>query len=203
MNKIFKSTIIIFSITILSCKKKQTQIIYNDIFNNLIENAMVDYRNLEIPSPNDTSNKKALDSLISLTLKKNNLYHSEQLILAVKDSLFSITDINKTLRSFKDININPSIYKDFKSERIEKIKVEVLPIDSKRFIVISHTDQTEFVQNELLINVTLSKIYTHENIGFFSVSFSRGSLNAYGVNVLIRKNKENWEILKIVDSWES
>ena len=96
-------------------------------------------------------------------------------------------------------------YTNLQKELIENRILCFIPKNKRgfRFIVISHTDQTEFVQNELLINVTLSKIYTHENIGFFSVSFSRGSLNAYGVNVLIRKNKENWEILKIVDSWES
>lgn len=193
---------IILFITTLSCTKNKSQSIYNDVFVNLIEKVVIDYRNLEVPSPNDSLNKKALDSLVSLTLKKNSSYHSEPLIIAINDSLFEITDIN-TLRSFKDININQSTFKDFESAKIEIIKIEDLPIDSKRFIVISQTEKTEFVKNELLIKVSLSKIYIYENIGFFSASFSRGTLNAYSVNILIKRHKEKWEILEIVDLWES
>lgn len=201
MNKVIKFITVLALITTLSCERTKTQAIYNDIFNELIESATVDYRNLEIPSPNDALNRKALDSLISLTLNKKKSIYSDRLIIAINDSLFSINNIDKTLKSFSFINL-PNI-NTFKSEKKKIIRVEDLPFDSNRFIIISQNDKIEYVENDLLIKVSLSKIYLNGNIGFLSASFSMGSLNAYGVNILIQKKRENWEIVEIVDSWES
>ena len=221
MNKII-SNILLISIHVLffGCNIKHDirleQNIYNNLFGELIESTITDYRKLIVPSLSDFKDVKSIDNLNKL-IEVNKRKKVSPLIIYVNDTIEGLTEIDHIYSKIK-LQLSNQDYQSIISNSDNQLK-ESSTIKLQNLIV--NTSKYELKHDSIKLNDTkslkntekerisgtyhLSRIHFNEEktLGFLTLGLVYGRLNAIGVIVIIKKEDNAWVIKKIIEDWVS
>ena len=195
---------------------KLEQSIYNNIFDELIDSTIIDYRKISAPSPSDFESIRRMENL-NKRIVDNKQKQVSTLFIYVNDTIKKITEVNrihkkiKTQLSNQDYQAvtNNSLNQTKESSTIKlqnlivntskyELKHYSIKIEDKKLLKGSEKDRISGTYH-------LSRIHFNKEktLGFLTLGVVHGRLNAVGVIVIIKKEGEKWRIKKIIEDWNS
>lgn len=211
MNNLLRPSkfLLLFFILIFNCNNKTDEdlekTIYYSLFNDIVDLTITDYRILVVPSITDFENKKLLQKRKNEKLDSIN----EPLKLVLIDSIGVISDLDSFFNKIK-CQMSNSDYESIinneenKNKKDFKISIDSININKSKYELVRHDINKPNFDNSIG-SFSLSRVYfnQHKDLGVFSLSIVYGKLNALGVLILIKKENDKWQILKIIENWTS
>lgn len=182
--------------------------VFSSQINSLIDATLVDTSNLLIPSPNDFK-----DSISKRNFKERSKISSNKesmpLKVILKDSIYPLNDLVDLSSKVKQMNSKDDysfvLKNDCESLQPYTINIAGFKIDKSKYNLIRYSEYNEKEGSNNPAIYSLSRICFNEknNLGVFKVSIIYSGLNAYGVIVFIKKEKDEWIIDQIIEDWVS
>lgn len=197
-----------------NCKSNSTTLeknIFHEIFDELVDLTITDYRKLVVPSPDDFENNESKRKLNERAETKRNEV-LDPLIVFINDTIkvpnFQKEQLNKIKPHLEEKDFVSILEKIKKNNEKLTFEYKLFEVDTSKYKLLSFNDkrEKEYKMRTDLATYSLSRISFNEErtVGVFSISIVYSGLNAYGFIVIIDKtDSNNWKINKLIEDWES
>ncbi len=221
MSKIISNIFFVFFLFLLSGCNPMNDVkfeknIYENLFGELIDSTMTDYRRFTIPSSSDFERAESIKKL-NIQIIDSEKQHVSPLIVYVKDTIDDMIDINHIHNKIKS-QLSRQDYESIVSNSVNQTKESyIIKLQSLRINPLDYElrDHSIRLKDKKLLKGSekdrisgtyyLSRIHFDEEktLGFFTLDLVYGKLNAVGAIVIIKKEKDKWVIKKIIENWVS